>query len=227
MPAQEDHGVPECLYRYRSLAARGGASKTKIRAREIDAILEGYLWAGSFDALNDPMEGRFSTPFLREVRKAVRSGRSQLGISSFSESPSHELMWAHYADEFRGICIRYRYDELVDGLPDGLMSRVVYEDRLPKITDAANPIERAQEVLSTKGARWAYEREWRYLGLQIGRVAYVQKPSKPVIDRVYLGFRTSDRDRSALCKAIEGTKITVMEMTLMGNRVNFQKLSSS
>ena len=36
-------------------------------------------------------------------------------------------MWAHYADQFRGMCVKYRLRRLLNGLPDKIsVTRMMY-----------------------------------------------------------------------------------------------------
>src|SRR5258708_37821977 len=92
--------TPYRLYRYRSLEEF---------EREIDAIEKGYIYCSAYMDLNDPMEGLFSSGSeLRSktkyhaIRNSIVSRKGETGICSFSETYNHELMWAHYADKFRG-----------------------------------------------------------------------------------------------------------------------------
>jgi len=96
---------PQRLYRYRSLEKFD---------REIEAIKERYLYCAPYLDLNDPMEGLFTSSQLlkkseryREIRRAITDKKAQIGMCSFSEVYDHELMWAHYANQFKGICIAY------------------------------------------------------------------------------------------------------------------------
>jgi hypothetical protein len=50
-----------------------------------------------------------------KIRALIADGKSNLGICSFSEVHNNEILWAHYADEFRGICIAYRFEGLLTG----------------------------------------------------------------------------------------------------------------
>jgi|HubBroStandDraft_4_1064222.scaffolds.fasta_scaffold142864_2 hypothetical protein len=95
--ANIDQVQPQRLYRYRSL---------KKFERELEAIVEGYIYCAAYDTLNDPMEGVFrsSTAFresedYRQARANIVDNKTQIGLSSFSEVHDHELMWAHYADQ--------------------------------------------------------------------------------------------------------------------------------
>ena len=69
--------------------------------------------------MNDPMEGFYSESKLLEkardiggIRAAIASRKTMIGMCAFSEVFNHELMWAHYADQFRGICITYDFFKL-------------------------------------------------------------------------------------------------------------------
>lgn len=130
--------------------------------------------------LNDPFESdvadEFSSrmpaeePWLSEI--GCYEALEKLGIVSFSETSRNLLMWAHYADEHRGMCIGFdpevlnsankyqfenesykyypvkvNYDNIrvdVDDLPQDLSHEVV-----------------ATKILTTKSDDWIYEKEHR------------------------------------------------------------------
>src|ERR1700758_4410459 len=104
--------------------------------REIEAIKDAYLYCAVYTDLNDPMEGSFRSSTLlrsndkyRSIRSAIMDEKSQIGMCSFSEVHDHELMWAHYADRFAGICIAYSLSKLLRHLPDGVaFVRMYYDD---------------------------------------------------------------------------------------------------
>lgn len=112
-------------------------------------------------------------------------------VLSFSEDPKHPLMWSHYADAHRGICIGFRRDSLPKTV------RVRYPQRVPRLDPSLADEERTRAAFLTKRAAWAYEREWRLIGTNeasAGR-SYVALPSG-AITQVILGDRTSEDDRS-------------------------------
>lgn len=127
MATIETYAKPTWLYRYRSLARP--ESDGAVRAdpgrleREMRAIEEGFIWCATFDRMNDPMEGfyrsnaraRGSVDYDR-FSEIVRDEKLGLGIASLSETWDNELMWAHYADGFRGICIAHKMTRLLRGL---------------------------------------------------------------------------------------------------------------
>lgn len=91
--------------------------------------------------------------------------RSLFGLTSFSEENDNSLMWAHYADESRGVCVEYEVD--VDNVN---LFPVTYTNTLPSLStsdiifDSKNSM---IKVLTTKSIDWSYEREWRLVHEEI------------------------------------------------------------
>jgi Protein of unknown function (DUF2971) len=208
---------PAILYRYRSL---------KRFSRELEAIEKGYLFCASFTALNDPMEGSFAPSLhLREskrhraIRKSIIENKAQMGICSFSEVPNHELMWAHYADEFRGVCVAYSLPRLLKHLPGDIsFVRMSYNETEPTIhRSQREPEYLARRVLSYKGYKWLYEREWRMFSSQ-GK-AYYGVPD--CVTSVFLGFRILKDHREELKTRLGLLNISVRQMTIKSYSIAF------
>lgn len=159
----ENYAIPRRLYRYRSL--------TNFE-REMRCIEDKYLHCATYRAMNDPMEGYYtSSKFLEKsadlkaVRNEILSGKRRVRICCFSEVPYHELMWAHYADRYKGICVAYDFFNLRKYLPPEIsFSRVYYNEEAPEVGRAFKPRDfdkTAKMILSYKNYRWLYERQWR------------------------------------------------------------------
>jgi Protein of unknown function (DUF2971) len=218
----ETYAKPIWLYRYRPLglqAGEGFADDKKFR-QEIAAIVDGYIHCSTYEEMNDPMEG-----FHRSSRKAskhkmyeafveqLRTEKLGLGIASLSETWNNELMWAHYADKFQGICICYSMSKLLASIAKGhAFSRIAYGNKphylnLPALKDDR---ERARAVLSTKHLSWAYEREWRIFAPEPGRISH----GRGAIRSIFLGARIPaaaqnriKKELSSLCIPIHATKV--------------------
>ncbi len=191
MPGQIKTFEPIYLYRYRSLSGEGACQS------EISCIRENYLWCSHFEALNDPMEGSYSSsPNLTNhdrfqfVRDKIYDQKSAFGICSFSETHDNGPMWAHYADQFHGMCIAYNFHELLRALNDQCsFVRVSYEEDPCMVTQGRlSDGEIAQRILSSKSHRWLYEREWRLFCPSQGRLEL----GANCISRVYFGNRITD-----------------------------------
>lgn len=120
-------------------------------------------------------------------KKAVK----EVGIFSLSSEIDNQLLWAHYADESRGIaigfcvtsdsrlsssehCFKVKYSDDISEKGDiGFNQQVVYDleydDNLPQKIRFSNttkiPLSDPffQQVISTKPTAWSYESEWRYV----------------------------------------------------------------
>ena len=209
---------PSRLYRYRSLGEFD---------REMEAIERGYLFCAAYRTLNDPMEGLFtSSKLLREsedyrtIRDSIRDNKSQLGMCSFSEVHDHELMWAHYADQFRGICIAYNFSKLRDGLADddNFCAHVLQRDRANDSSLRPRTGQLAKMVLSYKNYRWLYEREWRMFA-SLGKASY--RPTN-CVTRVYLGSRIEDDDRIRITNSLKRLKIKTSDMNIDKYSISFE-----
>jgi DUF2971 family protein len=212
--------TPLRLYRYRSAAKLD---------RELAAIRDRYLYCSAFEDLNDPMEGLFASSQrvrqsanYRDVRAAIVDNKAKLGICSFSEAHDHELMWAHYADQFKGICIAYSFLRLLESLADNVQfARVYYDERVPTVHHTtAEPMLLAKRILSCKNYRWLYEREWRMFADR-GKIIYADPTC---VTHVYLGSRMKDKEKLHIRQKLTDMPITVSDMTIKKYSMNFSEI---
>lgn len=120
-----------------------------------------------FDTLNDPFELmslRVVGPDARKTLKSVISNFvSKLGVLCMVKHSRSPLMWAHYADNHRGVCLGF------DVLPDDVPQKVQYtSERKVHVLDTAHPTggiteHHLNELLTTKSSGWKYEEEWRLI----------------------------------------------------------------
>lgn len=91
---------------------------------------------------------------------------SMLGIFSVTEDPTNPQMWSHYASSHRGVVVEF------DDADPWFHQKVTAQDdlrHLIQVTYVQNPPPRTwrqltgADVLYTKSAGWAYEREWRII----------------------------------------------------------------
>lgn len=95
--------------------------------------------------------------------------RYNKGIFSVAEDPECPLMWSHYGDQHRGICIGYS----IENATSNIVRKVSYDDcRSVTASDVKSMLRNedgAQDkvdnaVIFKKAKPWEYEREWRMLG---------------------------------------------------------------
>lgn len=222
MATIEIYSKPTYLYRYRSLRPEAGPPLRDRMAEEMDALLRGYVFCSNFQAMNDPMEGMYKSsrrvreePNYEEVAADILNEKLGAGIASFAETWDHELMWAHYADGFRGICVAYNLTRLLARLPAVCaLSRVRYGEgpHTLNLSGLRDRRARARAVLSTKSVLWSYEREWRMFAGRTGKI----KLAPGAVAHVYLGSRIPEADREQVTEVVEGLGIEVRATRING-----------
>lgn len=218
----EIYAKPSNLYRYRKLGDAAG--------QEIAAILGGYVFCPAYSELNDPMEGKHrlsarfrKNPNFDKSNSRVQAAFDALGVASFSEVHNHEPMWAHYADEFKGMCVQYNMNKLLKGLgPGTAITRMMYSEQEPVlIDDSSNAVDRARKCLSSKTVRWANEREWRVFSERRGEAGYEDRSA---VTRIFLGSRVSRENELAVVAAAKQLRVPVNKMNINTYALEFKLL---
>ncbi|MEE1952233.1 DUF2971 domain-containing protein [Aeromonas sp. 43P] len=109
------------------------------------------------------------------IKYQVKQSVNNFGIVSLSETHSNLLMWSHYADEHKGICLGFHenflsrlshkiHDEY--GISTYKPIKVNYNNKRPRYFIEQNNIENEIKIntlqqLTTKGDDWIYEKEHR------------------------------------------------------------------
>lgn len=125
------------------------------------------LWREGSPQLSPAKRLLEEATFARRLRnapstfeKTLHELLDRIGLLCLSESSEQPLLWAHYADGHRGVCVQF---DAAIGLFH-VAQQVTYTDDVPlvnRLTDSNEEILR--KSMFTKGADWAYEREWRVI----------------------------------------------------------------
>ena len=109
--------------------------------------------------------------------------------ASRESGPRNNLMWSHYGDSHRGICLQFQvfsYPLILHRLV-----RVSYSDSFPEINWISPAFE--QECLyaaTNKHSRWSYENEWRQVQLNSAGSYLHFEPS--FLSGIILGAKISE-----------------------------------
>jgi hypothetical protein len=199
-----------------------------INLNTLESIRDNYLYFNKPSMFNDPFDcmlnicldeskNEYNNASLEKRDKFLANYR----ILSLSSNNKEILLWSHYADEHKGICLEYRTVELYDNhgsvpmhgiyfdptqvqyqhqasTPDNLIfaDKVDYKDELPKkyniLTD--DPIE-LKRFIYTKYSRWIYEDEWRIiLPKECIPANSCAKLIPAILKGITFGTRTTKRD---------------------------------
>lgn len=92
--------------------------------------------------------------------------RTKMGIACLSEADNSLLMWAHYANNHRGMCVEYELLEFNSRLGFSPVP-IIYSDERVSVHNFETLERDIQgkfiESLTSKSADWSYEREWRII----------------------------------------------------------------
>lgn len=145
--------VPKRLYKYRSLDGES-------RDRTINAIRNTEAYFSRRSQFNDPHDCNLTVRGLPDSeRSELESELEATGIFCLSEVNDNPLMWSHYADSHRGVCIEYSTSKGL--LFECELTRVCYVTRYPKLSSSDFPDRKyIRKYLSTKSHHWKHEREW-------------------------------------------------------------------
>lgn len=122
------------------------------------------------DELNDPFELMGLALKNRGARISFRNFKRQMnekyGLLCFSKRWHNPVLWAHYGDRHRGICLGF-------DVPSTHLRKIYYSAERLRIalyaTDSAEELNEAsmQKLLFTRYEDWAYEEEYRvYIRLE-------------------------------------------------------------
>lgn len=173
------------------------------------------LWCSCNGMMNDIFEGLPQDDSKnRKMEEYMYAISRQAYIKSFSETPYNNLMWAHYGDSYKGICIEYDICKLNDDnitkmlFPvyyteerkfiletDSLMDYYCSEQQELSENDIYNIIGDTKGIFLQKANCWKYEREWRLCKINPN----IDKKEEieilfPCVSAIYIGPRIKDDD---------------------------------
>lgn len=131
----------------------------------LDDLTNNRMKVATIRELNDPFELLGMNLQNKEDRSTFQSWRNYLaekfGFLTFSRNWHNNLMWSHYADKHKGVCLGF-------DLVDENIGNVIYTSTRVKI-DLRNlkrdepSLQSVLQVLSGKFTDWAYEDEVRVI----------------------------------------------------------------
>ncbi len=194
----------------------------------IDSFVKSALYFAEPNALNDPYDCQMdfskacyeladklsndrSNAFIalaenKDIIEKQKKAISQLGVCSFSRVNDETLLWSHYADEHKGVCVEYQFPK--DFLMDEANIRkfmgvasVAYVDNplrnwLETITTAQLEDlhvfynELTNVLLTYKSPPWKYENEMRIVRFESGLVTIPMS----FVKHIYFGLQASESD---------------------------------
>lgn len=162
------------------------------------------------------------------LKKAYSGFVSTIGIYCLSEKNDDLLMWSHYSDSHRGLCLEF--EASIEETLFWEAFKVIYQEDYPTVNIMdIGKAEEFRKALLTKSTRWRYEEERRILKTkQEGGPGYYQF-SPELLTGVILGALVSNRDKEILMNWIGGypTRIALYQAKLNERRYQLDILKIS
>jgi hypothetical protein len=116
----------------------------------------------------------FRVEFMIGASPPMQAMLAERRIYCLTPKPANVLMWSHYADNHRGICLEF---SVADNLLFRTAAEVVYREEYPRwvpcdINDKPGLV---MELILTKSRDWSYEEEYRLVSVQASALTNFQQ----------------------------------------------------
>ena len=181
---------------------RADSHADEVAQREAVRTIQDVVYHATNPDYEDSRAAELS--ILRTKIETELLNRYGKGICCFAEDYKNPLLWSHYGDQHRGLCIGYSLDrqptpelKLVNYGGDRTITTSSLEAALLHKNESAIASLDAK-VLLRKAPEWAYEREWRLIGM----VGQQESPLK--LTDITFGLRCPGAVRHTIMKALHG-----------------------
>ncbi|SDS11631.1 Protein of unknown function [Polaribacter sp. KT25b] len=93
------------------------------------------------------------------ISSQMKETKKDYKLACFSEKSDETLMWSHYSDKHRGICIGFSFPHQYPG--KFILCPIKYLEKIEKLDGESEATKVILYWLTTKSERWSYEKEIR------------------------------------------------------------------
>lgn len=134
---------------------------------------EGFKTDEDFNVYNNSLTGspgKFSLR-LETLRKTV-------GVCCFSEVQDNLIMWSHYAENHKGVLLKFDVSELKKVFSK--IHKVVYSNKIKQINYERSPENLLSKLLTKKSTHWKSEKEIRIIAKKCGHYSFPKSALKEI-----------------------------------------------
>ena len=174
-----------------------------------------------------------------QILEAIENRLKEVGILSLSTNFCDPLMWSHYGDEHKGICIGFDEDKLKTWVDKSASENLLigdvgvtyqdapdfvkvleqyakrYSDGREIITDHLF-VDLLMPALRTKSKHWQYESEVRIIRHKSGLL----RISPDIVCAVIFGMRVSDADKDSIMQILDRSSLRHIRVGHSGYKSN-------
>lgn len=182
-------------------------------------------------ALNELIKTRNSGVIEETLSDSIKDTTNNLLITCFSKIPDSMLMWSHYADNNKGVCLEFENEDFLDVQYSNKRGKFLISKVMYKIlwNYHSNEIEQKSEKemtsfliaitpFLTKSNVWSYEEEVRAIYSKNSMLIieknnqYFYKMKKLI--SITLGYRVTEKDKHKFIEFSQKHKIKIYQMEL-------------
>ena len=129
------------------------------------------------------------------------------GVFSFSEEKDNILLWSHYADGHKGLCLGFAITKKIKSL-----FNITYQSERPQNGALKGSVVQFKDIVCTKSKDWAYEKAWRYIYTpsRDGTVGYGRKPfPKESLVGIIFGCEMPDKHKKEIVELVKKHRPTL------------------
>jgi hypothetical protein len=198
-------GDLERLWKHLRLKAVG-------KEKAIGELGDRRYMATQYGRYDDGAEGSryYELALVRDIDDHVTTHFGGRGVLSLATHWDNPLMWSHYADEHRGICVEFdtrdhrcdRLEPVTYSSTRFLLVSDLLAWELSKSPEAERKINK--QFFFAKAPQWRYEKEWRAISPKFG---VDDAPFR--VSAVYLGCRCDSSVQRAVVRMLADERDTI------------------
>ena len=127
---------------------------------------------------------------LLQLEENDKKKLNDFGIYSVSAISNNLLLWSHYANSHKGICIGFNAKKLYDNCKFDSLGPVTYFDKYPNMSVLRDNEDLYYNQLYNKSLDWYYEKEFRYV--KINAASTKLKFNPDIVEEIYIGCMASE-----------------------------------
>ena len=185
---------------------------TSINKNTIKLIKNHGLWLSHTNNFNDPVDP--SIKLFNRNSGGYNYLLDSIKVACLTTDNKNTVMWGHYADKHRGICIEYDISPLLDKNKNDFLIRKINYDKTAIINENINNINSKElydlillmDLFSIKSKEWEYEDEYRVLYYDRGKDKNgLVKPL--IIKSICFGAETPESDKELIWDIVENIEL--------------------
>ena len=154
--------------------------------------------------------------FEKLLNKVAKKVAQRKGIACFMSNCDNLLMWAHYANSHKGVCLKF--DILEDTEFFSPAKKVIYTKDYPEYNYLKDKNDFVNHMFFTKSNEWTYEGEVRVLKIKKDNYKFNNKCFKELI----FGCNVTENDKKTVTKIVRQYYPNAIIKQAIKNNLMFQ-----